>query len=447
MVKSHAVLKTLAIVAAATLVPALPAWSQKKTEDLKRGAAAVQTFLADGIHVILSPADNEIVSVIVGLEGGFASNETPNPALTEFTADVIAASGSGSVSKEELRRFLAQSATSINGGGDYRGLSFSMSTTLPNFDGAWDVLASMVTDPRFDPVEYHNLQQRRIAEVKRRWSNPESQASIIADSLVQLGHPTLGRSITQEDFEGITIPMMQEFIKRVTERSRILVVVVGKVTQQEIERKLAAFSSLPPGSYKPAVMQPQRTAAVPTVVTVDRPGPTTYVRGAFAGPRADDADYWPLAVGLSHLRNILFEEVRTKRNLSYAPGSSLTSTLGDSRGVISVSSTLPDSAIVIMLHELEKMRNGEIDEQELNNSKQVYTTAFYMRQTTNGGLANALYSAQHNAGNWKQAFSQDDIAAVNRAGVQRAFEKYARNLQFGIVGNQAKVTRDRYVFR
>jgi hypothetical protein len=109
------------------------------------------------MHVIVSPSDNEIISVIVGLEGGFATGETPNPALTEFTSDVVSSSGSASVPKEELRRFLAQTATTITGGGDYRGMTFSMTTTRPNFDKAWDVLASMITEPRLDEVEYRNI--------------------------------------------------------------------------------------------------------------------------------------------------------------------------------------------------------------------------------------------------------------------------------------------------
>jgi zinc protease len=218
------------------------------------------------------------------------------------------------------------------------------------------------------------------------------------------------------------------------------------VSQGDVKKKLAAFSRLPLGTYSRPAIPALESAPAPTVNLIDRPSPTTYVQGSFAGPRADDPMFWPMQVGLSHLRNILFEELRTKRNLTYAPGANLASTIGYSRGVISVSSTLPDSSIVIMYRELAKMRRGEIDEKELNNSKQVFTTVYLMRQMTNDGMAQALYGAERNAGDWRRAFSFDEIAAVNKESVRRAFAKYARNLQVGVVGKRDQVTQEKYIF-
>lgn len=442
MVTMTSVRKTLPLIALAALSLASPAWAQKG------GKLPAEGFTAGGIPVILSPADNEIVSVIVGVEGGLAGGETNNPVLAEFTSDVITSSGSASISKEELRKFLARTSTTITGGGDYRGMNFTMTTTRSNFDQAWAVLASMLTAPRFDGVEYRNIMAFRTAMVKRRWSNPENYASIIADSLVKLGNPVLGRSVRLEDVEGVTIPMMEEFAKRTTERSRMLVVVVGNISQNDIKKKLEAFSSLPAGRYTRPKLPPLAAAGKPTVELVDRPGsPTTYVQTSFAGPAMDNDEFWALQVGLNHLRSILFEELRTKRNLTYAPGSFLTSTLGQSRGVLSVSSTRPDSAIAIMYHELDRMRRGEIDEKELESSKQVFITSLYMRQMNNSGTATALYSAQLNSGDWRRAFSLDAINAVNKAKVQKAIATYARNLQVGIVGSREKVTVDKYRYQ
>jgi len=100
MVTSRLVLKLLPVVAAVAIATTLPAWSQKGGRNASKGKtqqSQTEAFLANGMHVIVSPADNEIISVIVGLEGGFATSETPNPAVTEFTSDVITSSGSASV--------------------------------------------------------------------------------------------------------------------------------------------------------------------------------------------------------------------------------------------------------------------------------------------------------------------------------------------------------------
>jgi len=434
--------RSLFTLAALALAASIPAAAQGRSE------AKTQSFTVDGIHVILAPSGNELVSVVIGFEGGVATGETDNPALSDFTADVATSSGSKTITKDALRAFLSETSTNLGGSGDLRGMTYSMTATRPNFNRAWDVLASLINEPAIDDLEYRNAMQRRIADVKRRWSSPEGYASFLADSMVKVGNPVLGKIVQEGDVARVDVRGMQEYLTRVTERSRMLVVIVGNVSQNDIKKKLAAFSKLPLGDYKRVDIPRIEPAASPMVEVVDRQGsPTTYVQSSFPGPRADEDSYWSLQVGLFHLRTILFEELRTKRNLTYAPGASLSSTLGHSRGVISVSSTLPDSSIVIMYDELEKLRRGEINEAELNNSKQVFITAYYTRQMTNDGVANALYTAQRNAGDWRRAYSVDAISSVTKESVRRVFEQYARNLQVGIVGRKDRVSPDKYIFR
>src|SRR5690606_15652030 len=123
-----------------------------------------------------------------------------------------------------------------------------------------------------------------------------------------------------------------------------------------------------------------------------------------------------------HLRNILFEEIRTKRNLSYAPGAWASSIAGRSIGRLSVSTVYPDSSIKIMYHELEKMKNGDFDEVDLNSSRQVFITRYYMQKMTNSQTANSLFYAQRYADSWRHAFSYKGINSVDKASVTRAFQ-------------------------
>ncbi|KXK56380.1 MAG: insulinase family protein [Candidatus Kapabacteria bacterium] len=408
--------------------------------------ARVRSFTENGITVILSPADNKLIATIIALDGGIASGETTNPALGDFAADLIAASGSKQTPKEELRKFLARTSTTINGDGDQQGVRFSMTATRQNFGKAWNVLAGMITEPAFDPTAFGTIMGARTARERRRNTNPGSYAERIADSLLMLGHPVLGRRTQLADIEAVSVPMIEAFQRQLAQRSRMTVVVVGNVSEGELRAKLRSFAGLPVGNYTAPVLQPLAPAASPKVLVSDRPGsPTTYVSAAFAGPPVRSPEYWPLAIGLAHLRNVLFQEVRTKRNLSYAPGSHLSSPLGIGVGSMSVSSVYPDSAIEVMNRELQKMRQGEFTEEDLNDSRQVYITGYFMRQMTNGGVAEALLNAHRSTGDWKTAFSYDAIQQVTKASVQAAFQKYARNLQVGIVGPKSGVTEKKYV--
>jgi zinc protease len=405
-----------------------------------------QAFVENGIHVIMAPASNQIVSVIIGLEGGVASGETDNPALAEFTSDLITDSGSDKYHKDAFRKFRSETSTTIIGQGDYRGMNFSMNATLPNFDKAWDVLASLVTQPRFDEVDFQNIQQRRILAVKNRWTNPESQASILADSLIKMGNPVLSNWTTEQDVQAVSIPMMQKFHKQLSERSRMLVIVVGNVKPDDIRNKLKEFAVLPAGRFSRPTIPPLQVQKSPRVEVINRDVVTTYIYGGFPGPKADEPDFWPLRIGMNYLRNTLWEEIRTKRNLSYAPAAFLSTTQGQGIGMMSVSTTLPDSSIAIMFRELEKMKRGEINEKELQDTKEVFLTMYYMGQMTNDSRARALYGAQRNAGDWRSAYVLDKVTQVTRAQVEKAFRKHAHNLQVGVVGKEQNVTRQKYVF-
>ena len=134
-------------VLAALLVPA----AGRAQQGTEKAVGGVEAFDVNGIQVILSPADNQLVSIIVGLEGGVASGETANPALGEFTTDLITSSGSEEYSKDDLRRFLSRTSTRLGGDADLLGVEFAMTSTRARFDEAWSLLSSMIRKASFAP--------------------------------------------------------------------------------------------------------------------------------------------------------------------------------------------------------------------------------------------------------------------------------------------------------
>lgn len=413
----------------------------------QKAGGSTEDFNVNGIKVIMTPADNELVSIIVGLEGGIASGETTNPTLGDFMVDLSTSSGSTNWSKNDLRKFLSRTSTRLGGSSDLMGVRYTMTSTRGRFDEAWKLLSSIVRQPSYDETEFRNIMQRRIAQAQNSWSNPEGYASRMADSLLKVTHPYLGRYVYEADVKNVTIPLMQGFHKKLSERSRMLVVVVGNVTREEIEKKLADFSSWPMGSYTAPKIPAINPPAQPGMAVVDMPEkPTTYVYAGFVGPSWNDEASWPLTIGMSYLREQLFEEIRTKRNLSYAPFAYSGGSHGLGVGMLGVSTIWPDSSITIMLREMQKMKEGDFSEDDLEKSKQVYITNYYFREMTNAGKANSLYFNERYAGDWHRAFSYDAIQAVDKEAVQKAFQKYAKNLQVGIVGKQSAITPLRFQY-
>ena len=57
-------------------------------------------------------------------------------------------------------------------------------------------------------------------------------------------------------------------------------------------------------------------AVTPELVVVERPLPTNYITGYFAAPTLTDPDYVAFRAATDILGDRLFEEVRTKRNMT-----------------------------------------------------------------------------------------------------------------------------------
>ena len=429
------------------LIPLTAVVTSYAQQAAEKGERNVEAFDVSGIQVILSPAENELVSIIVGLEGGIANGETDNPAIGDVMTELITSSGSADYTKDQLRRFLSRTSTRLGGDGDYLGVRFTMTSTRPRFDEAWDLLSSMLRKPSFDEIEYRNILQRQVAQAENSWSNPERYAFRISDSLLKINHSFLARYTYAEDVKNVTIPMMRNYYEKLSERSRMIVIIVGNVTREVISDKLKDFSAWKKGSFHQSEISRIPVPSSPTTSIVHKPeAPTTYIFASFVGPTSTDIESWPLAVGMNYLRGVLFKEIRTKRNLSYAPFAFRNSSHGHGMGVIGVSTRWPDSSMTVMLTELQKMKEGEFEEADIEKAKQVYTTSYYMREMTNEAKANQLYYNERYAGDWRKAFSYDDIRNVDKKAVQEAFEKYAKNLQVGIVGNESAVTITKFEY-
>ena len=90
--------------------------------------------------------------------------------------------------------------------------------------------------------------------------------------------------------------------------SRMLLVVVGNVERARIEKLVApTLGTLPHGNYK-WTPPPDPLARPADVVFVQRPLPTNYLLGYYAGPRSTSPDYQALRIATSVLSGRLFTE-------------------------------------------------------------------------------------------------------------------------------------------
>jgi zinc protease len=223
-------------------------------------------------------------------------------------------------------------------------------------------------------------------------------------------------------------------------KANLLIVVVGNVAPDELSKQItAAFASLPATggeAKRPSVL----VSAKGEAALVKRELPTNYIQGVFSAPSPDHPDFAAMRVGILVLTDRLFEEVRTKRNLTYSTFAQV-NTRQANRGRIYVTAVDPDTTLKVMLAETKRLAAEPVPESLLKEQVGVFATGYFMGQQTNMGQASSLGLWELSGGGYRNAGTYvNRLRAVKPADVQRAAKTYLKDFRFAVIGDPAKVS-------
>jgi zinc protease len=175
---------------------------------------------------------------------------------------------------------------------------------------------------------------------------------------------------------------------------------------------------------------------------VQRALPTNYLRGQFTAPDPGHPDYPAMRLATELMNDRLFEEVRTKRNLSYAVGAGL-SQRRSNYGIIYVTPVDPDAALSVILDDLDRLKSEPISAERLGQSANVFLTQYYLGQETNMLQATTLGTFELVGGGWEgaEAFGER-IRAVTPEDIQRVARTYLSGLHFAAIGDPEAFDRE-----
>jgi zinc protease len=312
----HILTALIAMGAAAVDAPAQMRNSASAIAGADTGTVA---YDVEGIHVIHRRlGTGEIVVANLYLLGGVRQVTASNAGI-ELLLLESSERGTKSYSRDRLRRSMAQLGTKITTSVGVDWSSIGVQATRSTLDSTWRIFASRVMEPQFDETEVGLLKRQLLSGVRQRQDSPDLQVDYLADSFAFKGHPyQLQPSGTESSLSNITVQDLQRYQESQMVKSRMLLVVVGDVSKTQVERLIrGSLAKLPAGSYRwtlPDTLPRDRAAAL----TVNRPLPTNYILGLYAGPRADSKDYHALRIATAILSGQLFSEIRSRRNLTYA---------------------------------------------------------------------------------------------------------------------------------
>ena len=400
------------------------------------------SFDVAGLKVILRRnTANDVVAANLYLLGG--TRESPDSLLgTEPMMLWVSEFGTRHYSREALRRKTAELGSTIVVEPRPDWTMFGFRGIRATFDSTWMLFADRLMAPSLDSSAVALVKAQVLSAVRQRRDSPDDLLQYLADSLAFAGSSYgLEPAGTERTIAAISAPTLRRFRDTALVTSRMLLVVVGNVERAHLESLIrATIGRLPRGAYAwapPPAPDPLPAAAV----LAERPLPTNYIMGYYAGPRATSPDYQALRVAAAVLGGRLFTEIRSRRNLTYAVDAPFVQRASAAGGLY-VTTVYPDSTLEIMRDEVHAMQTGRVDEDNLHLIVAQFLTEYYLNNETNAEQANGLARAQLYRGDWHVA---DDFASemrgVTPVDVQRAAQTYMRHVRWAYVGDTTKVSR------
>ena len=420
---------------------AAPAAAQTGTVDnIAKQAASVTEFEVNGLKVLVKRREAApTVAAGLFLRGG-VRNQTPATAGIENFALAVATEAGKKFPRQALRRELSRTGSSLSSGSsrDYSAVSFA--STREHFDRIWELFSDVITEPAFAAPDVERVRQQIISGLREAETVPDAALQSAQERVIHAGHPyAVDPSGTIANISRFTTKDLADYFRDSMQTSRLLLVVVGDIDADELRAKVSStFGKLPRGSHKAVAIEPLKFVE-PTVDITPRTILTNYVQGSFAAPSLKDADYFPMRVAMTILQQRIYEEVRVKRQLSYAPNAELNNYAANT-GKIYVTAVDATRAVSVMLQEITNLKETPVQDQMISGMAGQFLTNYYVGQETNAAQAAELARYELIGGGWRNSFEfLNRIRAVTAKDVQNVANKYMKNLRFVVIGNPRAV--------
>lgn len=396
-----------------------------------------EKFEVDGIHVIMKPTVKDIVNVSVYFKGGVTNYSAEKAGIENLALSATTECGTDlyptSIFKDKADKY----GIFLSGSSDYDYGKISLNCISKYFNQGWSLLSSAVKNPAFTEKDYELLKQKKLGEIKNMDSDPDNKLLQMGITSVFKGTPyatdpmgdtSTVNSISAKDAKDY-------YFNTLLNKNRMLIVVVGNVPKQDIINKIQkAFKELPSKPYtKYNYNTPQITSN--SLNVVPRKLATNYIMGAVNAPLFTSDDYVANLLAIAAFSENLFTEIRTNRNLSYAPYAT-SSKLQMPYSYMYVSTTDPKASVEVMMDEINRLLSSGFSQKEFNGIRNLFITSTFMKEESTGRMAASLGNADI-LGNWKM--DEEFVSKIRKTtpgDMTKAFKKYIHGINWNYLGDE-----------
>ncbi|HTN17845.1 MAG TPA: pitrilysin family protein, partial [Chitinophagaceae bacterium] len=408
-------------------------------------AAQAQTseMTVNGLKVIFKPSPKQTVSAVMFFKGGTANYTEKQQGIESLTLAATTECGTKNHSKDSFKDIADKYGISLGGSSSYDYGYINMSCVKPYLKEGWELFAEAVNNPVFEEKELGLLQQKLEANLKQEEGDPDSKLSDMSMSSTFKGTRYAYKpSGTPASIAAFKRAEVAAYYKNLQNKENMLLVVVGNMSATELKTMVEkAFATLPSAAKKSVLTAQDFKVTANTTTIENRELATNYIMGLMGAPKVTDAKFNAYRLAFDILSDKLFEEVRTKRNLSYAPSAFASGGMQPYSGIY-VTTTKPKEAVTVMVDEIKRLRNGGFTAVELRDAKSQFATSYFMKNESNGSIAMALGVAEIRS-SWKneEAFLER-INAVTLPEMQSTFSEYTDGICWSYLSVEAQADKE-----
>ncbi len=405
---------------------------------------------AHGVRILVKRIPGaELTAAQLYIRGGVANWSERDAGVEMLALRTATSGGTQQLDKDAFSRRLTTLGSDLGAstGNDYSVIEQKSLTT--KFDETFDLLVQSFLTPAMLDKEIELNRQRQLVGIKRDLETPDGRVGLVLLDAMWAGHPYHARPIGSVESVGALTPAaLRTHLDELRETSRLELIVVGDVPADHvIARVKAAFGMLPRGSFVARPL-PVPKFDKPTLLAKQAELPTTYVIGSFVGPSWSSPELPAAFVATRILHDRVWEEVRTKRNLSYAPSASFRYGAEITRGQLYVTAVDPNTTWKVMLDEVKKLAEAPLPSADLAGAKAQFLTGHLAANESTGGQASWLGTCDVVGGDYKLARTLPDrIATVKAEEVQAFLKNRVLRLQTAVLGDAAKLDRSLFESR
>jgi zinc protease len=399
--------------------------------------STAQKFTVDGIEVIMKPTVKDIINVSVYYRGGVTNYNADKAGIENLALAGAPECGTKLFSKDAFKDKADKFGINVYGSSTYDYGFIGLNCISKYFNEGWSLIAEAVKNPVYNEKDFDLLKQKAISEIKNADADPDSKITKMAVANTFKNTPyaidPTGEVNTVSNLSAKEIK--NYYYNTLLNKNRMFIVVVGKISKEEITSKIKkAFGDLPSKSYTAFAYN------IPEITSNNfNPEPrklaTNYIIGVVNAPLFTSDDFAANSLAVSAFSQNLFTEIRTKRNLSYAPyARSIRQRMP--YNYMYVSTTDPKASVEVMVNEINRILTKGFSQKEFNDTKNLYITSNYMKEESTDRMAAALGKAEI-LGNWKM--DEEFIGKIQKttpADMTNVFKKYIKGINWSYLGDE-----------